>query len=86
MNKKEALKQKIYNTPYYIDNVYTKAQSAIEDKFIIHKDMFSLAQDIEYLKKSVVDENKLIQQIILEAELDGDLKSIETEYLKYKRV
>lgn len=85
-HKREELKQKMYINEYFIDNVYSKAESAIQDKFIVHKSVFSLAQDIEYFKNTVVDENKLIHQILLEAELNGNLNDFKSEYLKYKRV
>lgn len=79
----EELKKQIYNVEYIISNVYSKAESAIQDRFIIHKDMFSLAQDIEYFKNSVVDDTKLIHNIILQADLHEELHIIKQEYLKY---
>ena len=65
-----------------IGNVYSKAESALEDRYISNISVYELANNILEFKK-FVDDNKLIRQIVLELELEHRIHEIKPEYLKF---
>ena len=79
----EELKKEIFLDEYIIiGNVYSKAESALEDRYISNIGVYELANNILEFKK-FVDDNKLIHQIVLELELEHRIHEIKPEYLKF---
>ena len=79
----EELKKEIFLDEYIIiGNVYSKAESALEDRYISNIGVYELANNILEFKK-FVDDNKLIRQIVLELELEHRIHEMNPEYLKF---
>lgn len=84
--RKEELKKEMYKEEYFIENVFTKASNAIEERYVVAtKSVYDLAQEINNMLK-FVDDVKLIREILIESELQGDLKSLKSEYFKYNNI
>lgn len=78
----QELKQKMYKDMFYIENVYTKAERAIEDRYVTSLSVYELAQEIINLIQ-FVDDNKIMRTIVVEADIDDRLYEIKSEYHKF---
>ena len=72
----------MYKDMFYIENVYTKAERAIEDRYVTSLSVYELAQEIINLIQ-FVDDNKIMRTIVVEADIDDRLYEIKSEYHKF---
>ena len=78
----QELKKEMYVDEFYIENVFTKAERAIEDRYIVNISVYDLALEILNLMK-YTDDSKLMRTIVVEADIDDRLHEIKKQYHKY---
>ena len=78
----QELKKEMYKDALYIENAFTKAERAIEDRYVTGTSVYSLATDIIEMMK-FVDDNKLMRTIVVEADIDDRLHEIKEYYHKF---
>lgn len=80
--RERELKVQVLKNFLNFENVYDKANSAIEDRYIVG-DIFQIAKDIKHFKETMINDEQIIKQIVLFYDLNDSLDDVKDEYLKY---